>query len=229
MQITTTRLTRAAGLAAVAAGTLFIAVQVKHPELTLDFVTTTEYKVRQGMKIVMAVLALAGIAGMYLSQVRRIGVLGLVGYLLFSLGYLMMLCIEMIALVVVPTIAGTSPDYVSGVVAVATNSGSTADLGLFRSLNMLVAAGYLLGGLVFGIALFRARVLARWAAALLAVAAVLTMTIPLLPMVNQRLFAVVNGVAMVGLGWSLWRQQRSAATESITSPISTQLDPAGVR
>ena len=73
MPITTTRLTRAAGLAAVAAGTLFIAVQVKHPEITLDFVQGTQWKVRQGMKVAMAVLALAGIAGMYLRQVRQIG------------------------------------------------------------------------------------------------------------------------------------------------------------
>jgi hypothetical protein len=137
-----------------------------------------------------------------------------------------MLCVETIALVVVPTIVGSSPEYVEGVVAVATNSSSSADLGLFRPLNLVIAAGYLLGGLIFGIALFRAGVLARWAAALLAVAAVLTMTIPLLPMVNQRLFAVVNGVAMVGLGWSLWREQRAADTEPVTSAAGARLDPA---
>jgi hypothetical protein len=226
MQITTTKLTRAAGLAAVTAGALFIAVQVKHPEITLDFVQTTQFKVRQGMKIAMASLALAGIAGMYLRQVRQMGLLGLVGYLLFSVGYLAMLCVETIALVVVPTIVGSSPEYVEGVVAVATNSSSSADLGLFRPLNLVIAAGYLLGGLIFGIALFRAGVLARWAAALLAVAAVLTMTIPLLPMVNQRLFAVVNGVAMVGLGWSLWSEQRAADTEPVTSAAGARLDPA---
>ena len=116
----------------------------------------------------------------------------------------------------------------SGVVAVATNSSSTADLGLFTTLNIVVAVGYLLGGLVFGIALFRAGVLARWAAALLAVAAVATMAIPLLPMVNQRLFAVPDGIALIGLGWSLWREQRSAATEPVTS-TTAQLDPAGAR
>jgi hypothetical protein len=229
MPITTTKLTGAAGLAAVAAGALFIAVQVRHPEITLDFVQTTQFKVRQGMKIAMATLALAGIAGMYLRQVRQTGVVGLVGYLLLSLGYLMMLCVEMIALVVVPTIVQTSPDYVSGVIAVATNSSSNADLGLFSTLNMVVAVGYLLGGLVFGVALFRAGILARWAAALLAVAAVLTMTIPLLPMVNQRLFAVVNGIAMISLGWSLWREQRAAAVEPVTSTVDARLDPAGAR
>ena len=228
MQITTTKLTRAAGLAAVAAGALFVAVQVKHPQITLDFVQTTQFTVRQGMKVAMATLALAGIAGMYLRQVRRMGLLGLVGYLLFSVGYLAMLCVETIALVVLPAVVGTSPEYVDGVVAVATNSSSTADLGLFRPLNLVVAAGYLIGGLVFGIALFRAGVLARWAAALLAVAAVLTMTIPLLPMVNQRLFAVVNGIAMIGLGWSLWREQRPAAVEPVPT-VDARLDPAGAR
>ena len=229
MQITTTKLTRAAGLAAVGAGLLFIAVQVRHPEITLDFVTTTQYEVRQGMKVAMATLALAGIAGMSLRQVRQVGVLGLVGYLVFSLGYLGMLCVEVIALTVLPMIARSSPEYAGGVIAVATNSSSTVDIGLFAVLNIVVAAGYLLGGLLFGIALFRAGILARWAAAFLAFVAVATMTIPLLPRVNQRLFAVVNGIAMIGLGWSLWRDQHSAATESVTVPDSTQLDPAGAR
>ena len=227
MQITTTKLTRAAGLAAVASGLLFTAVQVKHPEITLDFVTTTQWKVREGMKVAMATLALAGVAGMYLRQVRQMGVLGLVGYLLLSLGYLMMLCVEAIGMTVVPMIARTSPDYVGGIIAVATNSSSTVDLGLFRALNLIVAFGYIIGGLVFGIALFRAGILARWAAALLAVAAVATAAIPLLP-VNQRLFAVVNGIAMIGLGWSLWREQRSPSAEPVADP-SVGHDHVGVR
>ena len=142
MQITTTTLTRAAGLAAVAAGALFIAVQVKHPEITLDFVQTTQFKVRQGMKIAMATLALAGITGMYLRQVRQIGLLGLVGWLLFSMGYLAMLCVEAIGLVVIPTVAKSSSEYVNGVVAVATNSSSSADLGLFVPLNGVQGLGY---------------------------------------------------------------------------------------
>lgn len=229
MPITTTKLIRAAGLGAVASGLLFTAVQVRHPEITLDFVTTAEWKVRQGMKVAMATLALAGVTGMYLRQVREIGVLGLVGYLLFSLGYLSMLCVEVIAMTVIPVIAQSSAEYASGVIAVATNNSSTADIGLFGPLTILVAAGYLLGGLLFGIALFRAGVLARWASALLAVAALATMTIPLLPMVNQRLFAVPNGIAMIGLGWSLWREQRSPAAEPTTRTTTARLDPAGAR
>ena len=55
------------------------------------------------------------------------------------------------------------------------------------------------------------------------------MAIPLLPMVNQRLFAVPNGIAMIGLGVSLWRKSRSAATGSTSLTADGQLDPAGAR
>ena len=140
-----------------------------------------------------------------------------------------MLCVEVIAMTVIPAIAQSSPEYVDGVVAVATNSTSTADLGLFGPLNMVVGAGYILGGLVFGIALFRAGILARWAAALLAVAAVTTLAPLLVPMANQRLFAVPNGIAMIGLGWSLWREQRSPAAEPTTSTTTARLDPTGAQ
>ena len=166
---------------------------------------------------------------MYLRQIRQMGMLGLVGYLLFSMGYLAMLCAEAIGLVVIPMIAKSSSEYVNGVVAVATNSSSSADLGLFGALNGVQGLGYIVGGLVFGIALFRAGVLARWAAALLAVAAITTMAPLLLPMANQRLFAVPNGIAMIGLGWSLGRERRSAAAELVPSTPSARLDPAGAR
>ena len=84
MSVTPTALTRAAGVAAVAAGALFIGVQIGHPDLDVDSITTTEVYVRDSLKIVMAVLALVGITGMYLSQVGRNGVLGLVGYVLLA-------------------------------------------------------------------------------------------------------------------------------------------------
>jgi len=112
---------------------------------------------------------------------------------------------------------------------VATNSSSTADLGLFGPLNGVVGFGYILGGLVFGIALYRAGVLARWAAALLSVAALATMGPLLLTVVNQRLFAVPNGIALIGLGWSLWRETRAAVVEPVATTVDARLDPAGAR
>lgn len=213
MSLTTTSLTRAAGLSAVAGGLLFIAVQINHPPVDLAFATTPEYLVRQSMKIAMAVLTLTGIAGMYLSQVRKNGVLGLIGYLTLGFGFLAMLTVEVAGLVVMPAIAGSSPGYVSSVLAVATGGTAAQNIGLLAPLNTLVGLGYMAGGLVFGIALFRAKVLSRWGSILLAVATPLSIAIPLLPMVNQRLFAVPTGLAMIVLGWSLWRTSRGRTAD----------------
>ena len=80
MTITPAALTRASGAAAIAAGVLFIGVQIGHPDLDATSITTTDVFVRDQLKVLMSVLALIGISGMYLSQIRRNGVLGLVGY-----------------------------------------------------------------------------------------------------------------------------------------------------
>lgn len=91
MSLDQTTLFRGAAGAAVGAGLVFIGVQLGHPHLDAASVTTTEVVVRNSFKVVMAVLALVGITGMYLRQVRRTGVLGLVGYLVFGAGYLMIM------------------------------------------------------------------------------------------------------------------------------------------
>lgn len=229
MPITTTTLTRAAGLSAVAAGLLFIGVQINHPHLDAEFATTTEYTVRQSLKVLMAGLSLVGITGMYLRQVKQAGVLGLIGYLVFGAGYLIMTSVEVIGAVVFSTLAHIAPGYVNDVFAVVTGGHASGDIGQMQVLNLASAATFLGGGLLFGIGLFRANVLARWAAVLLAAGSVATLAIPLLPQVNERLFAIPTGVAMVGLGYSLWRDQRAGAIRSLSQGSSRPLDPAGAK
>src|SRR5918911_4254875 len=92
MTVTTTSLTRAAGVAAAAAGAIFIGVQIGHPQLNLTTITTTNVFIRDCFKVLMCALAVAGLTGMYLSQVRRTGLLRLVGYLVFAAGYLSIMC-----------------------------------------------------------------------------------------------------------------------------------------
>ena len=229
MTITTTTLTRAAGLSAVAAGLLFCAVQIGHPNVDLALVTTTEWKVRQTVKVVMAALSLAGITGIYLRQVKQTGVVGLIGYLTFAVGYLIMLGSEVIGLVVIPTIAGSSPRYVSDVLAAATMGHPVADIGLMQTLSTAGGFTFIGGGLLFGIAIFRANILARWAAVVLAAGSVATIAIPLLPQLNQRLFAIPTGIALIGLGYSLWRDQRTPAARPVPSSAGSPLDPAGAK
>jgi hypothetical protein len=218
MSITTTKLTRWAGLSAAAAGLLFIGIQINHPHLDAEFATTTEYTVRQSLKVLMACLSLVGITGMYLRQVTQAGVPGLIGYLVFGAGYLIMISIEIIGAVVLPTLARSEPGYVNDVFATVMGDPVAGDIGRMFGLNLASAATFLGGGLLFGIALFRARVLARWAAALLAVGSVATLFLPLLPQVNDRLFALPIGVALIGLGYSLWSGLRTAPAR--TMPVA---------
>jgi hypothetical protein len=142
-------------------------------------------------------------------------------------GFLLMVGLEAIGVVVLPSIAATSPGYVTDVLAVAVpgGAGATGDIGLLQQLIDLGGATYLIGGVLFGIALLRAGVLARWASALLVVGGVAPLGILLLPQVNFRLFAIPTGVALVGLGYSLWREQRTAAARPGPDPVNAQLEP----
>jgi len=232
MVITPNTLLRSAGVAAVAAGVIFIGVQINHPHSDIAAVTTTEWAVRNSLKVLMAALALAGITGMYLRQVRQIGLLGLVGYVVFSAGYLTIMSIAFVSAYVLPTIAETSPGYVSDVLAAGTNGSATGDIGLMQTAFNASGLTFLGGGLIFGIALYRAGVLARWAAALLAIASVLTVTLAVLPDAFYRFLAFPNSIAMIGLGWSLWSSVRTdsadtAATQTATG--SSRVSTAGAR
>lgn len=75
--MTTDRVSRAAGVCAIAAGLLYALVQFIHPHETLTNVTTTTWNVTHLLTITMTVLALAGITGMYARQVRKAGATGL--------------------------------------------------------------------------------------------------------------------------------------------------------
>ncbi|MBK7625556.1 MAG: hypothetical protein IPJ14_23595 [Kineosporiaceae bacterium] len=107
----------------------FIGVQIKHPHLDVTSITTTELLVRGSLKVVMAALVLAGITGMYVSQVRRNGLLGLIGYLVMAAGYLLILCTTFAAAFVLPHVAGSDPSFTRDVIAIATSKPVTGDLG----------------------------------------------------------------------------------------------------
>jgi hypothetical protein len=214
MPITPRTLTRSAGVAAIAAGAVFIGVQLKHPQLDVNSVNTTEWAVRSSLKVLMAALALVGITGMYLHQVKKMGVLGLIGYTLFAANYIVIGSVSFIAAYVLPAIDKTSPVYVKDALAVASGGHATGDIGLLKTVILVEGALYLAGGLLFGIALCRARVLPRWAAALLAAGGLVSAAQQVLPDPWFRLLAFPNGIAMIALGYALWHNTRIQTTQT---------------
>ena len=206
MTITPNLLTRWAGLAAAAAGAIFIGVQINHPQLDAVTIQTTEMTVRDTFKVLMAALALAGITGMYLNQIRKHGVLGLIGYVVFAVGYLGIMCVAFTAAYVLPEVATSSTGFVTDAIYANTARGTvTGDIGTFGPVLKVLGFAYMIGSLLFGTALYRARVLPRWASALLAVAGLATAVLSLTPDAVYRFLAFPNGIAMIALGYSLWQ------------------------
>jgi hypothetical protein len=227
MAITATTLSRSAGVAAAAAGLIFIGVQINHPPLDVTTITSTEMAIRDSLKVLMCALALVGIVGMYLRQVKQTGVLGLIGCLVLGAGYLLIMSTAVVAAFVLPAIAESSPAYVNDVLAVATGGHATGDIGALQNVFRVQGIAYLLGGLVFGVALYRARVLARWAAALLAVGGLASAALMAMPDAFYRLLAFPNGIAMIGLGYSLWRIGRTETAPLPAGGRAPQLTTAG--
>jgi hypothetical protein len=226
MTVTTTNLTRAAAVAAALAGAIFIGVQINHPPMDTFLTDTNEWVIRCTAKLVMAALALAGITGIYLRQVRQMRVLGLIGFVVFASGYLLVFATEAIAVFVLPALTEKAPAFVNDVVIAAAGAKPDGDVGHLQILFNLMGIGYLLGGLIFGIALFRAGVLARWAAVLLAVSTVATGALAVLPESFDRPMAVPEGIALIGLGISLWRDHRQAAATA--TPVTSRVEHSAV-
>lgn len=226
MTITTDRLTLAAGLGAAAAGLIFISVQINHPPMDVSSVTSTDWAARFTAKLVMCGLAIAGITGMYLRQVCKMGVLGLVGYLLLGTFYVLEAGVEFMGGYVLPSLADVAPGYVNDVLAASTGGTASGDIGLLQPAFAAAGVGYILGGLLFGVALFRAGVLARWAAVLLAASTVSTIALTALPESFNRPFAIPMGIALIGLGLSLRQTVATSETSAMASPVQ---QPAVVR
>jgi hypothetical protein len=211
MNLTAHRLTAAAGLCAAVAGALYAGVQIHHPPADVAHVQTAEIAVREAVKALMCVLSLVGFTGLFVRHRRHFGALGLAGYALVSVGYLAMFANQCIVACVLPTLARVNPGYVQAYLDAAMGQHPGADIGHVQLLFLVAGLGYSFGGLLFGIALFRAGVLARWACALFAYGTVSALALSVLPESFARPFAVPVGIALIGLGVSLWRDQRQTA------------------
>jgi hypothetical protein len=227
MTLTSSRLTRIAGVSAAAAGAIFVGVQIKHPPADVAHLVTTEMAIRESAKILMCVLALVGFAGLFLRHRSRFGVTGVAGFALLTVGYLSLLATECIVACVLPTVAHVDPTYVQHVLDAAVG-GSMRGIGGMQVLFLASAVGYPVGGLLFGIALFRARIVSRWASLLLAYGTTSALALAALPESFNRPFAVPVGIALMGLGVSLWRDGRRGS-ETVAAPAPAWIAQPAVR
>ena len=93
-------------------------------------------------------------------------------------------------------------------------------MGALPTLWTLSGPLYILGGLLFGIATFRAHILPRWAAVLLALGTALAPLAANLSLEAKPKTAIPVGLALAWLGYALMTERRtSAGAETIKAPL----------
>lgn len=177
----------------------------------------------------MATLLLLGITGIYARQVQESGWLGLVGFLLLFVEWVLVAATDLFEAMFLPVLATQAPKFAAGFLGVFGNYASEVNLGAIPLLNPLSFVLYLLGGVLFGIATFRAGILSRWASLLLAIGAPSTILFALLPHEFERVAAVPVGIALAWLGYSLWSERRVQVAERLPGMVSSRLGQSGAK
>jgi hypothetical protein len=222
IKITASNLIRWAGLSAMVAGICFVLVGMFHPLNTLSAVTTTQWGIVHILATAMGFFGLLGLTGIYARQVEESGWLGLLGYLLLSLWLVNLAHFTFIEVFVLPPLVTEAPTVVESFLGIFTKSAGEINLGALSTIYDLNGfVGYMIGGLLFGIATFRARILPRWAGGLLAIGALLVPFAALLPPVHEAKVTIPGGLALVWLGYSLWAERRQRAVEPVPGRASS--------
>jgi hypothetical protein len=215
--ITYAKLTRAAAVAAILAGLIYIVIQFIHPDENLAAVTTDAWATVAWLTVAMALLALVGVTAIYLRQVEPIGILGLVGYILFALFWFLPIAFSFGEASVLPVVADEAPTFVQNYLGLFNGEGTDGSLGILEAVPILSALLYVLGGVLLGIGIFRARVLSRWAGMLLAVGAAAALLAAFVPHEVGRFAAIPVGLAFIWLGYSLWSNPQTVPTTASES------------
>ena len=221
MKITNANLIRLAGLSAVLTGVCYIIVGVFHPANALSSVTTIRWATVHVLACAMSFFGLLGVAGLYARQAVKSGWLGLVGYVMLSLWLALIMGFSFIEAFILPHVATVTPSFVEGWMGMFNGTASKIDLGVLPTLWTLTGPLYILGGLLFGIATFRAHIPPRGAAVLLAIGTALAPAAGLLPLASQPKIAIPTGLALAWLGYALLAERETSAAQLNDLAIET--------
>ena len=174
----------------------------------------------------MCFFSLLGITGIYARQAKRAGWLGLAGYLLLSLWFVLIMGFSFVEAFILAWLATSQPAFVAGWLAVARRT---------RHQDRPRPTSHYLDGRGFAVHARRPAVRhlhvpsrhpARWAGVLLAVGAVLAPIAALLPNASQPKIAIPVGVALAWLGYALWSERRPEPVEPDGQPEADAMPSA---
>lgn len=228
-KMTASTLMRLAGVSAVMAGLCFIIIGMFHPENIPSSVTTVIWVNVHIAATALGFFGLFGMAGLYARQVEKSGWLGLTGFLLFSVWFVLISGFSFVEAFILPHLAAESPAFVESLLGMFTGVPSTVELGILPTLWNVSGPMYILGALLFGIATFRAGVLPRSAGGLLTLAAVLVPVGGMFPHEYQAKIAMIPvGLAMAWLGLALFTERREKPSAALSEQRTGALESSKV-
>ena len=199
-------LIRWSGLISILAGVLYAFGAILHPAgEDLAAYTSPNWVIAHQVYWAAAMLMLFGLVGVYARQVEKTGWLGLVGFVLAFIGTAYVGSIFLMVSTVVPTVVKEMPALFDQV-----GTPSTATV-------LVVALGFSLGYILFGIATMRAKVLPRWSGLLLilGVSFFMISEAPLFDRMFSHVIVTVGdilfGFGVAWMGYALWSEKREPA------------------
>jgi hypothetical protein len=218
----TNTLFRFAAVSMAVGGLLVLPALILHPPShALQYQGGTDWVVAHALLTVSFVLILFGVFGVYGHLHERLGVIGLIGFV-----FVVMLCLYSIAsyafdAFTVPAIRTTFPGET------ATDPNGSFDQfpnGLFP-----LPIGFLVGLVLFGIAIFRSGFGQRWSGIALAVSPFLIyvgLALAHSPMHLDRAIGIAhafNELVFAWIGFGLLQEMRTGAQQATPAPVITRV------
>jgi hypothetical protein len=208
---------------------MFAGVQAVHPPESLTAVSTDLWAWVHYAGVVFCMLNALGVAAIYARQAERAGHMGLAGFLLLELMWVPSVAFQFVEGLVLPRLVTESPAFVEGFLSLSSGSGAGMPIPVLNGVYMATSIAYLAGGLLLGVATFRAAVLPRAAGLLLAVGTVTPLVLSmLLPHEYIRLAALPVAFALMWLGGALALERRSAVEADLATNTPAQGPRAAV-
>ncbi len=228
MKITASKLFGGAGICAAVAGLCYVFVGLFHPPNVLLSVATPSWTIVHLFACGLSFFGLLGMAGLYARQAEKSGWLGLIGFVMLSLWLVLIMGFSFVEAFILPSLVTVSPTFVESWLAIFASTPGAINLGILPTLWTLTSPLYLLGGLLFGIATFRAGILSRWAGVLLALGTGLAPLAALLSLELQPKIAVPVGLGLIWLGYSLFMERREKTAEASLDLRTIKAEPSKV-
>jgi hypothetical protein len=197
---------RWSGVACILAGLCIAAFVLIHPWDQLvgaDIARTARWQAAHTFQFIGALFAVLGLIGLYAHARERIGSLGLVGFILSLIGNSMFLGTGMITAFIWPMLAVHAPHAVE-------LNGPIFKAPISATAFLMTAAVMIVGYILLGIALLRARAFPSVVIIMLVVGAILGMLPPHpateFPWGGLVAGGVFYGAAMVWIGSILWKE-----------------------